>query len=52
MPMSFHKIFFILSNFWHLIIAYKVVNFLARYRTGAIITHGLYIFYPIFQCGL
>ena len=28
------------------------IHFLFNYRMHAIISRGLYIFYPIFQCGL
>ena len=33
------------NNFWRCILIF-------RYRTRAIISRGLYIFYPIFHCGL
>ena len=47
---------FFLANFRTIkvIICIKIIMFFSHfnYRTCAIIRHGLYIFYPIFHCGL
>ena len=58
-PRNFNKLslsstILILYNLWYTHIkhfkTYSVIYY--TYRTRAIITRGLYIFYPIFQCGL
>jgi hypothetical protein len=41
----------ILVNFW-LKLNILQGNYLYVYRTHAIVTCGLYIFYPVFHCGL
>ena len=49
------EIFQMLSqlNYLQLVLPYpEIFHSQLRYRTHAIITRGLYIFYPIFHCGL
>ena len=37
---------------WFLWVDCNKIMFAVKYRTRAIITRGLYFFYPIFHCGL